>query len=275
MNELLYLRNLEKIIFPKEFTYFNHCTYYIPDSIKQRMVNGKYITGWSSIPIDKLTIRREMSFVERKSRIDSCLCYGNKLSKTSIIYNLADYAKPFIIRVIMPKRSFITKDNINDPYIKDLYKIYSGLGDGRHEKLPSKTNLLPFASSQVDEMSGKKIDIIYCIREIDLNWYASLVKETLEFRKPKEFVLPDNVDRNSNFEFLDGDLMLERDLDFSRYISDNNKMSDFEQEYYDEYSEFINKYTEGEILLKMSHEDHYLLHKMFENTYVTDQNIKK
>lgn len=275
MDSLQYLRSLDRVVLPAEFTYFNHCTYYLPADIKQRMINGKYAKGWPSIPTDNFIIKREMSFVERNERINGCLSYGQPLSKTSIIYKLADYAKPFLIRVIMPKKSIITKDNYNEPYIKELYRIYLGYGDGRHEKLSGNTKLLVFASSQADEISGKKVDIIYCVREIDLEWYASLVKETLKIRTPKEFVLPEQVDRNSNFDFLEGDLLLDKDLDFNRYIRNNDVMSEFEQEYYDTFINHIKKYSDSDSLTNMSNIDRKLIYKTFENTYVNEINKKK
>ena len=268
MDNLQYLKSLDKIVLPMEFTYFNHCTFYLPDEIKQKMVNQKFIKGWTSIPIDGFTIGKEMSFQERTLRVRHCLDYGKPLSQTSIFYAKIDYTIPFMIRVIMPKKSIITHENFEQPYMKELYKIYSGLGDGRHEKLPSKTKLLTFASSQVDEISGKKVDIIYCVREIDLDWYASLVRETITHRAPEELVVPDQLDRRMGLDFLDRDLLLERDPDFNRYVRTNASISELEQEYYDIFAPFINKNFDGNLISSMTYEDSCSIHDMFENRYV-------
>lgn len=267
MDSLHYLRGLDKIVLPSEFTYFNHCTNYLPSEIKQKMINGKYVNGWDFVPIDTFVIKREMSFVERTERVSNCLHYQKPLSEVPIIYKLNEYAKPFIIRVVMPKKSIITKDNFNDPYIQELHKIYLGLGDGRHEKLPNDTKLLVFATSQVDEISGKKVDIIYCVREIDLKWYASLVKETLTNRVPVEFMIDENLHRGSSLTFFNRDFLLERDVDFSRYIKDDDGMSEFERDYYDFFNQYIKKYSDGEKLRRMDYADYSLIYKTFENTY--------
>lgn len=275
MSDLQYLRSLDKIVLPEEFTYFNHSTCYLPNEIKQKMVNGKYAKGWPLVPLDGFTVEREMSFVERNERINDCLRYQNPLSQAPTIYQLYDYSKPFMIRVVMPKKSIITEHSQDESYTKELQQIYSGLGDGRHEKLPNKTKVLTFASTQVDEISGKKVDILYCVREKDLKWYTSLVRERLAQGSPKQFELPEEIDRRSSFDFLTGDLLLDKDFDFSRYIGNDGDMSEFEQEYYDVFSSMIEKNLDNGALNSLSWEDRSAVHTMFENTYATEKSKKR
>ena len=269
MNNIEFLRNLPNIVLPSDFTYFNHCTGYIPSSIKDMMVKGKYVNGWNEIPTEGFTVRGEMSFVERKGRIDSCLDYRKPLSEASIIYTLSDYCKPFMIRVIMPRRSVIQDSSKSEEYRKDLMRIYGGLGDGRHEKLPNKTNLVVIGSSQVDEISGKKVDIIYCVRDIDLDWYTEEVKSAVREGSLEEFTLPSNLSRNSDFSFLLRGVMLPKDKDFSRFEKVDG-LSDFDMEYYDDFRELIGRHTVDGKLENLSSQERFRLQERFDSTYVTD-----
>ncbi len=268
MNNVEFLRGLPNIIIPSDFTYFNHCTGYIPDSVKEMMVNGKYIRVWGSIPLDSFTVNGEMSFVERKGRIDSCLDYRKPLSEASIIYVLPDYCKPFMIRAIMPRRAVIQDRSKSEEYRNDLRRIYSGLGDGRHEKLPHKTNLLVIGSSQEDEISGKKVDIIYCVRDIDLDWYTEEVKEAIKNSTLEEFSVPSDLSRNSDFSFLLRGVMLPKDKDFSRFEKIDG-LSDFDMDYYDDYKELIDSHTVDGKLVSLSTEERGRLHKKFESEYLS------
>jgi hypothetical protein len=268
MNNVEFLRGLPNIIIPSDFTYFNHCTGYIPDSVKEMMVNGKYIRVWGSIPLDSFTVNGEMSFVERKGRIDSCLDYRKPLSEASIIYVLPDYCKPFMIRAIMPRRAVIQDRSKSEEYRNDLRRIYSGLGDGRHEKLPHKTNLLVIGSSQEDEISGKKVDIIYCVRDIDLDWYTEEVKEAIKNSTLEEFSVPSDLSRNSDFSFLLRGVMLPKDKDFSRFEKIDG-LSDFDMDYYDDYKELIDSHTVDGKLVSLSTEERGRLHNKFESEYLS------
>ena len=272
MNNLEFLRSLDKVVLPRECTYFSHCTYYIPIDIKNKMVNGKYVKGWNEVPLDGFIINREMSFVERKGIIDSCLDYRKPLSDASIIYTLGDFCKPFMIKVIMPRRDAINDKNMSEEYRSELSKIYSGYGDGRHEKLPGKTNLLVFGSTQLDEISGKKVDIIYCIREQDLDWYTSLVKEELKIGNLEEFSAPSNLDRYSDFSFLLRSCILPKDKDFSRFEKIEGS-SDFELEYYDDYQDLIDVYTVDGKINPLSIQDAIAMQRKFDSRYVSGKKL--
>ena len=272
MSNIEFLRGLRSVIIPRNFTYFNHCTGYIPQSIVDMMVKGKYARGWNSIPTDSFVVSGEMSFVERKGRIDSCLDYRKPLSQADIIYTLSDYSKPFMIRVIMPRRSFVKDESKSREYREELMKIYSGFGDGRHEKLPGKTKLLVFGSSQVDEISGKKVDIIYCIREEDLDWYSEEVRNIIRIGSIEEFSIPSNLTRNSDFSFLLGDTMLPKDKDFSRFKKING-LSDFEMDYYADFKSIIDGHTVDGKLEPMTMEERFDIQRRFESTYSKDRGI--
>ena len=267
MKNIDYLRSLDRVVLPREFTYFNHCTGYLPDSVKERMVNGKYAHGWSYIPTDEFIIDREMSFVERKGRLDSCLDYRKPISETSIIYTLSNYAKPFMIRIVMPRREYIRSNDLKDDYRGELARIYSGLGDGRHEKLPGKTRILIFGSSQVDEISGKKVDILYGVREQDIEWYTELVKETLNIGNAEDFIMPDNLDRYSDFGFLMRSTLLPKDKSFDRFKRIDG-LSEFEMEYYEDYKDYFQIYNVDGILQPIPQQENFKIHKKFDSTYV-------
>lgn len=247
---LEYLKNLDVIIMPTEFTYFNHCASFELPAIQ---ANQPIKKSWTELPLQGFDIKREMSFVERNDRVRESLEYGG-VHKASISYAMPLSAKPFIIRVIMPKRFLSEEDKnrlgIDLEYAKKLEREYMGLGDGRHPKLGSRERIYMFASSTKDEVSGKDVDILYGVREQDILRYANSVKRALE-RNPKypEAIMPvaHQVPGEAFYEW-DFDYKFDADIyaipkakDFSRYLnkyvidSKGEKTlvepSDFEQEY--------------------------------------------
>lgn len=169
-----YLKSLNGIIMPVDFTYFNHCTSYLLPPSAQK--STKKI--WEDFPKDGFVIYREMSFTERDVRIISALEHGGA-DKASIRYSAPSQPHlPFIIRVIMPKRH--NNLNLSEANQKELDIIYSGYGDNRHPKLPNGTSIFMFACSNFDEVSGKEVDILYGIRSKDVIMYANKVYEEMQ-----------------------------------------------------------------------------------------------
>jgi len=254
MEEALnYLRGLETIIMPSQFTYFNHCTSYQAENIKASSLIKK---AWTSLPIEDFVIGREMSFSERTQRIHEALGYGGR-EKANLRYAMPTGAKPFIIRVVIPKRNLNVEEKrkleIDDEYNRLLQQEYMGLGDGRHPKLRNKEHIMMFASSTIDEVSGQRIDILYGVREQDVIRYANAVKEALSIRSSyDECVIPTPIpvpgqcyyEWDRDYKFERETYSIPRDKTFSRYIRKGvvgpsgeielYQLSDFEQEYLDE-----------------------------------------
>ena len=164
-----YLKSLDSIIIPTQFTYFNHCTSYIPKQYR----DGYNKKIWNEIPTKSFEINGEMSFTERDTRIKEALRHGGA-HKAHIQYGIPSRPHvPFIVRVIIPKLNSGLK--LSSEYKNQLEKIYNGYGDKRHPKLASGEKIFIFASSTKDEVSDQNIDILYGIREKDVILYANIV----------------------------------------------------------------------------------------------------
>ncbi len=258
---LEYLKKLDKIVIPNEFTYFVHNTLFGKNE-------KKFEEMWEKIPIDTFTVKREMSFVERNSRVEEALDYGS-LKKAKNSYTVNPRGKNFQIRVIMPKR-FLSPEQLDSleitPEEKELLEQeYRGLGDMRHPKLKNGEKIYIFASSTEDEISNENIDILYGIREQDIERYAKLVQKILQQESVQLFELPDRtknglVDRETAqsdyFEAIKTPYILKRDPDLSRYtrtqILDQNGnvqligFSEFEEEFIKEKGIYPKTKEEGE-----------------------------
>ena len=101
LEDLKYLRSLDRIIIPSEFTYWCHSTMYKPAS---DCVTTSDRRCWNEIPTDNFTVRGEMSFVTRTQRVDTALDYGNKPMTT---YANTSGSLPFQIRVLQPKHDAV------------------------------------------------------------------------------------------------------------------------------------------------------------------------
>ena len=75
--DLEYLRTLENIVIPSEYTHWCHSTMYKP---KEDYTSYSDSRCWNGIPTDRFIIRNEMSFVTRVQRINTGLDYGNQPS---------------------------------------------------------------------------------------------------------------------------------------------------------------------------------------------------
>ena len=261
---LEYLRKLDRIVIPEEFTYWVHNTLYgINESRFDRM--------WETLPTNYFVVRREMSFVERDDRVKEAFDYGG-VEKASNSYTVNKKGKNFQIRVIMPKRSLTPKKRqelgISDEENNLNELEYRGLGDFRHPKLKNTEKIYIFGSSETDEISGQKIDILYGIREQDIERYAKLVQRSLTELKEKPnsgmFTLPSQT---LDYKYGDGEEKRSaakagyqnavkatyslKKGNMSRYMRKPLKgldgyinaemMSDFENEYYHEQSELQNE----------------------------------
>lgn len=227
---LKYLRGLDAIIMPQQFTYFNHCTFYIPEKYR----NSYNKKTWSEIPKDFFQIDSELSFTERDKRIDDALSQGGT-ETAPITYSIPLIPHiPFIIRVIMPKLN----SNLHLPkeYQNQLEIIYDGKGDHRHPKLDGGEKIYMFACTTQDEVSGKDIDILYGVREQDIIMYANVVwlsmiqsnsyptakmpevKEEMIFEDYGDFKLdkPKQI-YNDDFEFNHHTYSIPKEKTFSRY----------------------------------------------------------
>ena len=237
-----YLSAINDVIIPKEYTYFLHCTAF---ELPEEAAKSKYNKSWTELPLNNFRVRWEMSFVERKDRVNSALQYGG-LHKAMTSYAKAPNSKPFQIRVIMPK--FILSDeekiklDITPDEAKILYKAHTG-GDGRHPKLFHDEVIEIFATSIIDEVTETQQDIFYGVRQQDLVRYAQLVSEELELQKeiPREQI-PTNMEEY--YVWNDSTFSLPKNKNNYRYqkkyISDKEdniqllEYSDFEQDYLNE-----------------------------------------
>lgn len=219
---LEYLRKLDKIVIPNEFTYFVHNTLF---GRKEK----EFDKMWEEIPTDSFTVKREMSFVDRDARVMEALDYGG-LKKASNSYGVNPRGKNFQIRVIMPQKSLTPEQlkalQISPEEKKVLEMEYRGLGDNRHPKLKNGEKIYIFASTTKDEISNKEIDILYGIREQDIERYARIVQRLLQLEQVQPFELSDRtINGVSNREVAKFDYekaikapyMLKRDPDLSRY----------------------------------------------------------
>lgn len=194
MRFLEYLRLLDKVVIPEEFTYFVHNTL-------QGKNKESYDRMWEEMPTDSFTVKREMSFVERDSRVREALDYGGVI-RAANSYRVSPNGRAFQIRVLMPKQR-LTKEQEEElkitPEEKKLLDMeYRGLGDNRHPKLKNGEKVYIFASSKQDEISGQNIDILYGIREQDIERYARAVHKTLKREDLNRYTMPD---RTASFKF--------------------------------------------------------------------------
>lgn len=186
---LEYLRKLNKIVIPKEFTYFVHNTLYGKNE-------KPYDKMWEELPTDSFTVNRDMSFVERDDRVKEAFDYGG-VTKAANSYSVNSRGKNFQIRLLMPKR-FLSKEQLDElditPEEQKLLRMeYNGLGDQRHPKIKRNEKKYIFASSQKDEISGENIDILYGIREQDIERYAKLVHKALKNEQTQDFKMTDET----------------------------------------------------------------------------------
>lgn len=266
-----FLRNLNEIIIPYNFTYFHHSTSYISEELKNRTMNGKFMRNWTRLPQNEFTIRKEMSFVTRDNRINEVLDYKKPLSSTSITYTLPDYSKPFCIRVIMPKIEAVMENKINttNQYKEELQKIYRGYGDGRHPKLKGGEKIILIGSSTKDEVSGKAVDIFYGVRECDIDIYLKSVIETMKsgYIDNSEVNMQTFDEYGKNIEFYPQNYSIEKSKNENRYIG---SPSEFEQELYEDYREELE--SNNSMLPRIF--DHHKYYKLY-NNYKNNKNKTK
>ena len=215
-----FLRGLDKIYIPNDYTYFHHNTYYQTEYDKE---NTTYSRAWVSIPVEDFYVSNSLSCVEMNDRISEALHYGGR-EKASIAYAHPKECKTFAIRIIMPKNRLSDDQysmmGLSPEEIQMLKREYAGLGDMRHPKLANKEHIIIIGSTTKDEVSGKDLDIVYGVREQDIIYYAN------------------EVARQNNIALaLDNDY-LDRFKDKGLTSNDPDKalvvLSDFEQDYYKE-----------------------------------------
>ena len=214
-----YLRSLDKVYVPSNYTYWHHNTYY-QDRVEKSKTN--YSKAWEEIPAEDFYVRYSLSCVEREDRIREAYHYGGP-EHASISYAHPKNSKTFAIRIIMPK--FYRKEDyeamgMSPEEVDRITREYRGLGDMRHPKLEGKEHIIMIGSSTVDEVSGKPIDILYGVREQDAIAYAT------EVSKQKNIEL--ELDNNG----------LDRYKSQGRTSLNPNEslvlLSEFEQDYYNE-----------------------------------------
>ena len=171
--DLAYLRGLDKIVLPDQYNYWVHNTLYIPAEDQDTLGKKKC---WTEIPTDRFEVKGEMSFVERRKRIQEAAEYGRTPSNK---YKSIDGGFPFQIRVVRPKRECIKEIFPDEESQKRYTRAADGLGDFRHPKLPGKTELVVIGFATNDEISGELIDIVYCVTVEDLPLIALKTKKIL------------------------------------------------------------------------------------------------
>jgi len=177
---LEYLMQCRKIIVPSKFTYWCHSSQL--QSNPNATQNPKLSKLWSELPTNGFTVRNEMSFLSRKDRLEYARRYQS-LSSVPTSYTEVAGQEGFQIKVMMPRMN-LTKEDFqslgkDNEYQKNLSYQYRGLGDGRHPKLPNKSEVHMFGFMDHDEMSGKPIKTMIGVRGEDLIAYATEVKKEL------------------------------------------------------------------------------------------------
>ena len=211
--DLKFLRSLKKIIIPKEFTYWCHSTMYKP---VEDCVSRSDDRCWNEIPTNMFTTKKEMSFVTRMQRVKSALDHGNKPAVTYA--NTAD-SFPFQIRVLQARNDKIKVVYSNPEDAKRHFYWDRGLGDGRHPKLPSKTDVYIISFAQKDDVSNQYIDIVYGVVKEDISLIAKLIREQVKDINPEICVDYDVV---SGYPMeKDRALIIERTNDRSRFFDTN------------------------------------------------------
>ena len=254
-----HLRSIGYVMIPEGFTYFDHHTTYMPQEIKDRFVSGKYTRNWNTLPTDEFTVRGEMSFTERDQRIGGTLEYRKPLSETDITYQLPDYSKPFCIRVIIPQIESIRsgKFQAGEDYRKTMEKIYGGYGDGRHQKLANGEKIIIIGNSMEDEISGKKIDVFYGVRERDLDFYFD--KSAEAWTTGYSMDCQPNISQGRFSKFYSGSYVIPKSMNMERY---QGSPSEFEAELYDDYKDYI---PESGPIEKIPIPEHYHFYKLYNN----------
>ncbi len=170
--EVEVLRGLNFIDLPSEYTYLNLDTYYQSPDEKRKNIDSQAITN---IPLEHYTFDGLVSFETREQRAKRFR------SNNSSFYRILPLnSKPISMRIIIPKNTLSTfektKLNFNSAYEKELNLIYSGFGDHNEPKL-FNTDVTFFASSCYDEISDTYMDILYGVRNCDIEKYYNSVCE--------------------------------------------------------------------------------------------------
>ena len=188
---LKYLRKCSFIIMPSLYTYWCHSSLYSPYGKS----NGKL---WSFLPTDVVEVKKELSMLSRTQRFKYTVEHQD-LKHAPTYYKVDNNQSPmkyFQLKVVMPKNNLTTDEKKSlgkdDQYFLDYARAYSGLGDGRHPKLPNKTKIYLFGYMKKDEMSGKPIDTVWGVREEDLIDYANAVLNELYKTHDKYGYIPVN-----------------------------------------------------------------------------------
>ena len=173
---LQFLRDMPDIFIPSEFTYWCHSTMYKPEkdwcSIRDKR-------NWTEIPTESFSINKDMSFVTKVQRLQTAVDFNKT---PDITYANTENSLPFQIRIVQPRRISLKKLKEDGFISEDEFKKKmwnnNGLGDYRHPKLPKGTKIYIFGSTEKDEISGQKIDIVYGIAEEDIDIFvAKMLRE--------------------------------------------------------------------------------------------------
>lgn len=194
-NALQYLRQCNCIILPSLYTYWCHSSIYNTSG----GANGKI---WNELPTDCVKVKGEMSMLSRAQRLKYTIEHQD-LGHAPTYYKVLDdkSSKYFQLKVVVPKPNLSDDEKRslgkNEKYFVDYSRAYSGLGDGRHPKLPNKTKIYIFGYMQKDEVSGKPVDTVWGVREEDLINYANAVQRELYKTHDKYGYIP--VDKTPLF----------------------------------------------------------------------------
>lgn len=221
LEALSIIKNLKEVIIPQEFTYLNHSSSVMMAEEKERTGNRQ---SWTYIPIDSFTIKKDMSFITREQRLKYVAeKYGNPLAAPISYTPNRDISLPFEIKVLFPQRNLTKAERdklgIDDKGFQKLIWSHDGLGDYRHPKLSNKTEVIIFGSSQIDDITGTDIDVVYGVPKEFLIVYAQRVSEEylkLKGRPIQNPSLPQNPDESRS---VNRDLItMPKNADNSRYL---------------------------------------------------------
>ena len=204
-NNLEKLKELSDIVLPNEFTYISLNEYFQSESEKEKTKNSKAVTyiNTDSLKIDDMTYFNERGKKEEKE--------------------IPINSKEFIIRVLIPKNNLSVEEkrnlNIDNSYEQRLNLIY-----GNKKPRLFNTEIKFFGSSFYDAETEKNIDVLYGVREEDIDKLYSAINRALNSGK---------------FEDLGANLHMNRLINnrrglynISSFQSNLIKGSVFENEYY-------------------------------------------
>jgi hypothetical protein len=159
----------------------------------------------------------------------------------------------------MPKLNALRENAfpVSEEYKKQTIRRHMGLGDQRHAKLGHGEKIIIIGNLMEDEISGKKIDVFYGIRECDLDMYLNDVVRTIN--EGYSLDTRPNLSNGKYSDFYTKNYAIPKSMNMERYYGNP---SEFESELREDYKYYFEQ--EGP-LLELSYEEHSFYHHLYDN----------